>query len=500
MTCGNLTMTRAIVQRTDIYGGSTIIQALRPEYSDKDLPCYHNSELLSLLPILNECQDCYTGITSWLKGGRITDGGKAVRYLPKAKKEPDEEYHNRLIRSRWVNFFKTAIQGFQGLLTDFEILPDAPSSLLDSINNVDLQGASLRSLLSRADALSLRDGFCAVIVEYPRRPNIASAADELAYPMRPYLCLVERRDIVNWSIVNNRLEMLVVRRMASEPDGLYASTPVEQFWVMRPGYYQVYEIKDIDTQLISALVDEADLRSPDGSLFPEIPVVFYPTNTINPFDELPPLHDLALDNITHYQEWSDYREVRYKCNLPVPVRKGMLSDPPAPLAIGPNSVVDVPVDGDFYFREPSGVAIADTRQAIIDLEIQMLKRSLSFFGGEGNMTATEAELRSAQTKSGLFQMASDKESAVQSILQYWTRWTGEDKVGGIAVNRSILKAPLSPQAVQVFSDLVVSGLLDRETFWEILNEGGVLPESLTVQAMVERVGVNSPLSPSSQTP
>jgi hypothetical protein len=83
-------------------------------------------------------------------------------------------------------------------------------------------------------------------------------------------------------------------------------------------------------------------------------------------------------------------------------------------------------------------------------------------------------------------MAGDKESAVQSILEYWTRWTGEDKVGGISINRSILKTPLSPQAVQVFSDLVVGGLLDNQTFWEILNEGGVLPESMTVQQVMER--------------
>jgi hypothetical protein len=255
---------------------------------------------------------------------------------------------------------------------------------------------------------------------------------------------------------------------------------------MRPGYCQIFEMSDIDGQNIAVLLEEVELRSPDGSLFPDIPIVFYPANAIDPFDEPPPLHDLALDNITHYQEWSDYREVRYKCNLPVPVRKGMIADPPAPLSIGPNTVVDVPIDGDFYFREPSGVAIADSRQAIVDLESQMLRRSLSFFGSSSNMTVDEVNLRSAQTRSGLLQMAANKESAVQSIFEYWTRWTGEGETGGISINRSILKTPLSPQAVQVFSDLVVGGLLDTQTFWEILNEGGVLPESATVQEVMER--------------
>ncbi|NER93615.1 MAG: DUF4055 domain-containing protein [Symploca sp. SIO1B1] len=475
------------VKRQDLNGGTANPQVLKPEYYDPDLPCYHHPSLISLLPILNEVEDCYTGITAWFKGGRIIDGYKASCYLPQAEKEPDTAYINRLKRSRWVNFFRRTIDGFSGLLTDFELSSDNPKSTQDNLEDVDMQGASLRAFLSTADEIALRDGFCGILVEYPKRPEITSAADELAYPLRPYFCLIERRDIVNWSVVNNRLESLVVRRCTTEPEGRYSTKEVEQFWVMTPGYYQVFEIREVDQEnRVVILVDEVELRSPNGEVFSEIPIVFYPINTINPFASLPPLHDLALDNIAHYQEWSDYREVRYKCNLPVPVREGMISDPPAPLTIGPNTVVDLPMGGKFYFAEPTGVAIASTRQAIIDLEAEMLRRSLSFFGNNLNMTATEVELRSAQTKSGLFQMAADKESAVQSLFRLWTNWTGEENIGGISVNRSILKAPLSPQAVQVFANLVVGGLLDHQTFWEILNEGGVLPESATVQDLVKR--------------
>ena len=69
-----------------------------------------------------------------------------------------------------------------------------------------------------------------------------------------------------------------------------------------------------------------------------------------------PLAGLADLSIQHFQLRSDLAELIHKLSMPVPVRKGASTDAlgrPAPLTIGPNSAIDLPVEGDFFFAEPA---------------------------------------------------------------------------------------------------------------------------------------------------
>ncbi|NEP50328.1 MAG: DUF4055 domain-containing protein [Moorea sp. SIO3C2] len=440
------------------------------------MPSYHHRKLFDIVPLLEQVADCYTGISNWINGTKI-DMSKAARYLPRNEGEPPSAYQARLLRSRWVGFFSQAINGFAGLLTDYEIASDSPKSFVDAIADIDCANTSLTTFLSNADKKGLCDGWCLVLVEYPVKENILSAADEIANSDRPYLCLISRRDVINWSIVGNVLEWIVIRRNVEKPVTEFMSETTEQYWVLRAGSCEVYEIGEGGGLGTVELVQSFELRSPSGKLMDKIPAIFYPVSTLNPFELLPPLHDLALSNITHYQEWSDYREVRYKCNVPVPVLKGLL-DAPDRLVIGPNTVVTLPPDGDFFYREPSGKAIEATRQAIIDIEKQMLQRSLAFFGGNSHMTATEAELRSAQTVSELTQMARDKESAVKGIINCWTQWTSEEPNGGIKVNTNLIKSPISSDTARMFTDLVVGGIMPTDMYWDIMSSAGIIPKNV----------------------
>lgn len=484
------------VTRSDRDGRTTINdQALKPEYLNENLPCYHCDEFREVLPLLNVSQDIYEGQTRWIKDGMITDFSRAYKYLPKEEAEGGIPYANRLLRSLFSNFYQPTIQGFAGLLSQYQLTAEVPESIRENLKNINLQGANLRAFLSDLDEVSMRDGFVGVLVEYPKRPEIRSREEEQRIGLRPYFCKIERRDIINWSVSYGldgalRLDMVVIRRKIARQKGTYGRECVEQFWVMQPGEYQIYEINGEGSDKAAVPIgDPVEVFNAKGDRLSYIPLVFYPIDKQDPFHLHPPLYDLALTNISHYQIYSEYREVLYKCNLPVPVRKGMpQGDLQAPLTIGPNSVVDVPEDGDFYFAEPTGSAIASTRTAIVDLETNMLRRSLSFFGQTGGMTNEEATLRSTQTKSTLTQMATDKESSVEQMFQIWSDWTGEGTGGGIVIDKSLLRSPLSAQAIQIYSSLVTQGQIDYQTFYEILKEGQALPEQIDVLTVMERSG------------
>lgn len=428
---------------------------------------------------LQETADAYGGMMQWRRE-------RANFYLPRSTMEPLDSWSGRLGRSRWASFYRQAVNGFAGILSEFALSEDAIlQSETPEYENVDGLGTNLKKFLLGCDTWALRDGWCAVVVDFPDRGEVQSALDERLDQSRPYLLVVERKDVINWRVREMKLDLVVIRRLV-ESYQEYATNFVEQFWEYFPGGLRVWQGGKVERTVT--------MTGRDGRPLDRVPIVFYPFSDLPDWEIQPPLHDLALDNFAHYQELSDYREVRYKCNLPVPVRKGFWQsggENPPPLVLGANSCIDVPVDGDFFFREPSGVAIAATREAILDLEGQMLRRSLAFFGSSGGgdaggqMTVDEVNLRSSQTRSQLMVMASQKESAVQSIFKWWASWLGKDNGGKISVNRSAMRSPLSPDAIRVFSDMVISGLLSRESFLSILDENGAMPEGFDLSKELE---------------
>ena len=466
-------------------------------YYDESLPSYTAPEYREILPLLNVSRDVYKGATAWIKDGQVTNFDRAVRFLPQEQQEPDDAYVDRLKRSLFVNFYAPAIQGFAGLLSKFQVLPESPRSLQDNIKNVNLQGANLRAYLQTLDILAMRDGWVAVLVEYPRSLPIPDRLTERQVGLRPYFTAIERKDILNWSLSYRpdgslQLDTVTIRRNITRTKGVYGRETVEQFWVMSPGMYEIWEAVEDNNKTEVVKVETVEVRAGSGQPLTYIPWVFYPIDDIDPFEVTPPLFDLAEMNIIYFQRFSDYSEILRKCNLPVPVREGYLQpgnmgEKMPPLIYGPNSVIDVPIGGSFKFAEPTGVAIASTREALQDLESQMLRRSLSFFSSApGNMTEDEVQLRSTQTRANVSQLASDKESAVEQMFAYWAEWTGEDAAGGIAVDKTLLSLPLAPQALQVFSQMETLGQLDRMSFLQILQEGRAFPEGVDVLELMRR--------------
>lgn len=454
--------------------------------NDSNLPSYTGTKYEEIHEHLMTCSDAYTGSTAWLVNGEITNPEKAIQYLPKESQEQDSQYANRVRRSLYRNAFKTAIKGFAGLLSDFELSEDAVIS--EDASNVDRQSSSLSAFLCDADELVLRDGMCGILIDYPPRPEVDNAAEEQALDLRPYLILIERKDILNWKFNSNgALERVTIRSVEMRPMGLFGEEAVTVYHVWMPGLKQIWEEQKYDGEKSIRLVDEIPVS------LEIVPFVPYSITSLHPFECMPPMLDLALMNFHHYRLYSDYMEVMHKCNLPVPVRKGYMPvgtmDNAAlpPVVIGPNTAIDVPVEGDFFFAEPSGAAIGATRQAIIDVEEAMMQESLNFLGNAGEKTKYEVQLRSSQSRASLSLLAEQKESAVQQIFMIWGLWEGIEEVGGIEISRDLLAEKIEPVMVQILSDMQTQGQLPLDEMLNVLKARRVLPKELDVEAIAQRV-------------
>lgn len=417
---------------------------------DPTLPSFLHSNYVEVQDEL----DLVWNVWSDLKGCK-------KQYLPREQAEPDRAYRNRLERTHFDNRFTPAIKGHAGLLSEFTLTDEVPDSIVTHEKDIDGQGNDLTTFFTEADEMVIRDGGCAILVEYPPEDDlIVSNRDLIEAGRRPYLVLIDRRDILNWSVEYRNgkpfINRVTIRIVQQVDDGEFGTRQQVLYRVLRPGNWQTWEILKSGQKWTKRLVDEG-VTSLD-----RVPIVWYSISESKLFQGKPPFLNLARLNIEHLQKRSSLNECLHKINLPVPVRKGakpiqaqMPGQPPQMprLTIGPNSVVDIPENGDFYFAEPTGNAIAASQADIEKLEKAMDRVSLSFLSGsETAKTATEVVLDTAQTQATLKGMATRKESASQQVFEIWIDYTGEPTSGSLDVNESVLQIPPTPQDIQLILD------------------------------------------------
>lgn len=451
---------------------------------DPELVSYVRPELRALSDELERVRDCF----NLLRGDKVKG-----KYLAQEYGEPDEAYIGRLNRSTYTPVFRDAIRAFAGLLGNYQV-SEPPKSLDDNLENVDMMGSSLNKFLGELDQLVLRDGGAAVLVEMPPEQQVESALEEIEAGRRPYLVPVERADVINWRtrITGGReiVEFAVIRTVMEMPseDGQYGCNVEPVYVLLTPGQYQKIRLVRNNNSRWTQQVIEQGMTS-----LPTVPLVWYGSTGSRFGIGSIPLAGLADLSIQHYQLRSDLAELIHKLSMPVAVRKGAPTDMhgrPAPLTIGPNTAIDLPVEGSFEFAEPNGSSLAQHQAEITHVEALMDRSSLAFiYGSQTTKTATEAVLQGAQIQAQVATLIENKESAFDLILRLWTSYTGE-KIAlttGIEISDNLIQRPLEAQEVQAYLGLFGANAISHQTLLEELQRGHALSQEIDVEEEIKRI-------------
>ncbi len=460
-----------------------------------DLPNYQHPKYRETLHSLVFIEDMWIGRSQWFRYGSddIQDPEKADCYLPTESEEPADAYLNRLKRSRFERRFRNAIEkDFAGLLSQF-VLKEAPRSLLQYQDNVDLRGNSLSVFLREADKLALRDKYCFILIEYPPQDeSIQSEADRLQSGRRPYLVLLNRASVINWQVdYHNGKEVitkLVFLKTDYRPDSEYGSKMVELYYVLVPGAYAAYELVEINGETRVKLATDKDGDEIIGrTSLDYIPVNIHSLTDVNVLegDDSFPLQDLAEMNLELYQLESEKREILHKCNIPTLVidrrnKEGFIASDGDDLhratAIGPNTVM---YDCDVTWAEPTGKAIAATQDDIKLLNQRIDTQTLAFLSGSNvARTATEAEINSTQSRSNYANLAVAKESSFNNIATIWGSYEGEAGNWAIECDRNLFKSPLDLTVAEI-QDLYLTGVISINLCLTILRAKKVFGDNFT---------------------
>lgn len=466
--------------------------------TDPELPSYQHHVLRDVLPELERTRDCWDQLR-----------GRLERYLPKEPKEPPEAYKLRLGRASYVPFFRDAITSFGGVLSRFE-LKNPPASFEGAADDIDRRGNDLVSFLQQADQLALRDGGCLLTVDMPAG-EVSTNGQLLAEGRRPYLAMVERRDVLNWRVHYDGgreiLDWVVLREWAEQQEGLYGLTVKPRYRLIGTlngqAFWRLLEIVEGQGQKFSVQVvtdangvpQEGVFRGPAGQPFPTPPVVWYSAGAREGFGQgavrLAGLAELTLE---HLRCRSDHAELKHKTAMPVPVRKGALPGPGGkvpPLVLGPNSVVDLDATGSFGFAEPTASSLAHLAADIQHIEDLIRQQTLAFLYGDGggSKTATQASLEAAQTEASIRSVANAKNSAVQSLMVLWCAFTGErlNDEAGLTMAAHVFDRPLAAQDVAQLSLLQQNEQISTRSFLEQIIKGGVLTVVSSADVELERL-------------
>lgn len=476
---------------------------LAPEHkiktNDPSLPSYQMASLADNNDRLEFVLDMFIGKSRWVSPYEVKDVSKTENYLPQWSREPDDEYHKRVKRTLFHNFFAPAVKGFPGFLSGIQDTDKLYQGIRDNINDIDLQGNNLVSFLWQADLNVIRDGFCGILVDMPRIPRnekgqkiVRTLADQKSIKIRPYLGLIDRRNIlwVSSEYINGQIEIVEITIREYVDSGKRGENKICRYKTFySDGSYKIEVLIDVDDEVLAVIVDEgvSDLK--------EVPIVLYSATDINPLEADPPLENVAEKNQAYYELYSEYREIIHKMNTPVPVRIGLMmpggmnhADLP-PMVFGANTGIDVPQGGDFKFAELNGNVLDTDRKELDSLELAMNQDSLRFLSGNTNdRTAAEVRLDSSQTQATLSGIATLKESAIQQVAEKWAGFYGKrDKGGYCTVNRDLLDMPLTEGEMNALSNLAAQNHISVITLLEILRQGKRLPKGVNPSQEIRRL-------------
>ena len=462
-------------------------QGINHPVNDPSLVSYHRPELVKILPQLEQAYDCWTLLNA--------DGLGAAKskYLPKEPAEPNSAYQARLGRSTYTPIYRDSIRSYAGLLSRFQII-DAPASMENNDSNVDLQGSSMQSFLTRVDEMTLRDGGSYVMVDMMPDNAQDNFFDQMNDGRHPYFISIKRCDVINWQVGYERgretVERVTVRQLRSVADEGYGSKVEPIYYVLTPGKVETFRLVKSDAnRWANQKIDEI------STSLPIVPLVWYGATSTRFAQGDLPMDGLADLSIQHFQMRSDLNELLHKCAMPVPVRKGAPIGPDgkaAPLVLGPNTAVDLPAEGgDFGFAEPTGMSLQRHQAEIEHVEQLMDRSSLNFLYGANVKTATEASLRASQVASSVSALVRNKSAMFGILMRLWAWYAGETAAitqeSGLAINDSLMSKPLEASEMAQLVNLYSNGLMSRKTVLDELQRGGVIDPDLVVADEIDRI-------------
>ncbi len=307
-------------------------------------------------------------------GGTLYMRQLGETFLPRWPKEGKEDYKKRLAVATLLPAYEETINQNVGRVfaEPIQLGENVPDRLREFAKDVDLEGSRLDVWAQAFFSLAMQYGLSHALVDYPRvdAEQVKTKADEKATGARPYVTMLNPRQVIGWKSKMTagkvQLTALRIKEVVVEDGDDFGQTKVEQIRLLTPGKVQIYrKATSADGQANWALHEEWQTSRQDITL-----VTLY-TKRTGFMCGSPPLLNMALLNVKHWQSQSEQDNILHVARVPLLTVFGL--EDGQELVIGSSSATqfsDRQKQG-LEYVEHTGTSISAGKESLTDLVEQM---------------------------------------------------------------------------------------------------------------------------------
>ncbi|ATM21079.1 DUF4055 domain-containing protein [Raoultella ornithinolytica] len=381
-------------------------------------------------------------INDALMGGTLEMRRQGKLYLPKWPNEYSESYKDRLATATLLPAYEEAIkQNIGRVFAEPTVLSeDSPEKIKELAPDIDMEGNRLDVWAQQFFSIGFQYGLVHALVDFPKvdPESVKTRADEIAAGSRPYATMLNPRQVIGWKseVVKGKVVLtdLRIKEVIIVDGDDYGQTKVEQIRHIMPGKVEIYRRNKGDNSETQWTIHEEWKTSRD-----DIPLVTLYTKRTGFMRGSPPLLNLALLNIKHWQSQSEQDNILHVARVPLLSVFGL--EDGQELTIG-SSVATKFTDRSkqgMEYTEHTGTAINSGKISLEDLENQMRQAGAKLLRAENTSTKSvdQTNEERMQENSPLYTMASSLEDALDNILQIMAEWLDEKEGGNVDVRTEL---------------------------------------------------------------
>lgn len=435
-----------------------------------------------------DCVDHWRKTLHWT--GNLGDLDFKDLYLTEMPEEFVQDRAARIQATSPEPFFKDAVNDHAALFSQFEIAADAPASLIDNQDNVDLEGSALWQWSLTPLTALFRDGGCLLGADINRTVTLGER--------RPRLISIPLRDVY-WVEYRNFDGIDTLARVAIRRT--FNATDSSGNLVLRESYYS-YELNEQRHCELTVWTENNMGKLESSEPTPLLDGGGRPLNRIPFTDRLSVIGNLKIDiehkilsvfaailelNHEHYNAKSEYNTVKRKTAMPkvnVFWGGGVPTEIP-PFHSGSGVAGNYDAESRVEYLELKGESMPLLRQSLMDIEDKIAKRDNKLFHVGGPMSATEADIENQKSKVALPKFKSIIESAYQDLFAIWELLANPNPqpVGGVTIDDSVLETPPQASDMLPYIQAIDRGIPVNAVINAMLRKGLFTPEDFEAGAV-----------------
>ena len=412
---------------------------------------------------------------------------RGEKYLPmahyKCQAEQTARYEAYKMRTPFIPFTYMAYQVQHAMV--FRRTPTIMCSdefrVSGLLDNVDGRGNSLYQFSSNLFDDLEKTGFGGILLDMPKGEPGLTVYDAEKKGIRPYLTYYPAEQIINRIFDNSmgisRLKLVVLRERVNVYKDEFTLLNRERYRVLAindqgfyeqriwdPVYNEKNEIEDMQVEIIPVTVR--------GEQITYIPFVLLPTDIA----EKPPLYDLAMMNIHHYQVMADYYNGLHKVTMPTGYITGYTArddgDDDEITLGGDVFITEENPDARFGMLSYAGEGMEHTKEGIDRIENLIAGIFMKSIAPDKKTseTAESAYVHRSGENARLATFARNVSEKLSQIIFWYAAWNGFDTPVEIHLNYDYETMSLDPNIINSIANISGQGKFPLYCVFYILKQ------------------------------